>query len=153
MPLPAQINMTGSWNQVEARLYASFLSTFKATPRAEVAGKPVVFDTRCVGSPYEEGFWHVVTRGKGANRLPDYDRARCISWIPVMLDGSAPGLSKWRYVEGSGATRYYFWLEAEGYVLVLEERAKVMSLVTAFFVDKAWAANDLRRKRAQGSPF
>lgn len=153
MPLPPQIDVNGDWDDVLLRLYASFCATFKSEVPIHFNGKSVVFDRRKIDSPYEEGFWHIISRGKGDDRLPDFPRASRISWLASMLDGSAPNLSCWSYVEGSGATRFYLWLEAEGYVVILEEGTHVVSLVTAFSVDQEWTARGLRKKRGNGLPL
>ena len=70
-----------------------------------------------------------------------------------MLEGTAPGLSRWRYVEGDGTEKIYFWLEEEGYVLILAEKATVVVLVTAFFVSQDWTEKDLKKRRRNGVPF
>lgn len=153
MPLSAQIDTNGEWQDVVTRLYACFREIFYAVPRRLVCGRLLVIDGRCVDDDKEEGFWHVVSRDVAGARIPDPDRARRMPWIADMLDGTAPGLSRWRYTEGSGKVRQYYWLEQESYVLILEEERRVTALVTAFFVDKTWAEEDLARKREKGTPF
>ncbi len=152
-PLPAHIEVNGGWDEVKARLYGHFEQVFKANPRLMIRGKPLVYDTRVIDSDCEEGFWHVVTRGKGDDRLFDPDRARRLCWVGIMLDGSAPGLSRWSYQEGDGTTKLYFWLEAEQYVVILAEKPKVVSLVTAFYASIRWVKADLLKKRAKGQAF
>lgn len=153
MPLPPQIETNGEWPEVLDRLYTNFREIFLAAPRLLAQGKLLEMDGRKLDDDKEEGFWHIVSRGKPGDRLPDFDRARCMPWIPCMLDGTAPGLSRWRHKEGSGAIRQYYWLEAERYVLILEEGRHVNSLVTAFYVDKAYMAKELEKKRARGDAF
>ncbi len=70
-----------------------------------------------------------------------------------MIDGSAPGLTRWITIEGDGRTKLYYWLEAERYVLIIKEQPKIMFLNTAFYVDKPWLENDLRKRRASGEAF
>lgn len=152
MTLPTQIDTNGSWEDVQSRLYECFCSTFKRTPPLEVLGKRVVFDTRTIDSDLEEGFWHVVTKGKAEDRLFDPPRARRISWIEALLTSQPEGISRWSDVHSSGATRLYFWLEAENYVVVLQERKNVLGLVTAFYVE-GWGAKDLKKSRNRGTTF
>lgn len=152
-PLPAHINVNGNWDDVRARLYVYFEKVFKAKPPPKVRGKTLVHDRRVIDSDCEEGFWHVVTKGKGDNRLFDPDRARRLCWIECMLDGSAPGLSTWSYQEGDGTTKLYFWLEAEEYVVILAEKPNVVSLVTAFHVSAPYMKKDLTKKRSKGQAF
>ncbi|GGE54698.1 hypothetical protein GCM10007276_34660 [Agaricicola taiwanensis] len=153
LPLPAHIDVNGDWDEVKARLYAYFEGVFKASPRIKIRGKVLVHDSRVVDSDCEEGFWHVVTKGKGEDRLFDPDRARRLCWIGRMLDGSAPGLTRWSFQEGDGTTKLYFWLEAEEYVLILTEKPKVVSLVTAFYASAHWVKTDLTKKRTKGQAF
>lgn len=152
MALPEQIDTNGEWDSVLNRLYACFRSIFYADPRLLVDGRLLTCDGRCLEDDKEEGFWHIISEGEEGNRLPDYDRARRMPWIPAMLDGTAPEISRWRYREGSGKVRQYYWLEAERYVLILEESRNVTSLVTAYYV-KGWGHKNLERRRAKGEPF
>lgn len=151
--LPPFVVVDGEWSDICARLYGHFVASFKVEPRRRILGKPLVFDDRVIDGAYEEGFWHVITIGKGDDRLFDTERARRISWIKAMLDGTAPGLSRWSYKEGDGTIKLYFWLEAEKYVLILAERRTVVSLVTGFYVNKTWLEKDLAKRRAKGAGF
>lgn len=152
MALPDQIDMNGEWELVLNRLYACFRSIFYAEPRLLVNGRLLALDGRCLDDDKEEGFWHIISEGKKGNRMPDYDRARRMPWIPAMLNVAAPVISRWRYQEGSGEIRQYYWLEAHRYVLILEEGRNVTFLVTAYYV-RGWGHKDLERRRAKGKPF
>lgn len=155
MPLPAEIDCNGQWDDVRDRLYACFCAIFLTTPLPVVGGRLLAIDGRRLDDDLEEGFWHVTSRGPPGNRTPDFERARRMSWIPSMLDGTAAGLTRWRHTEGSGEVRQYYWIEAEQYVLILEEakRPRTLSLVTAFYVDKNYMFRDLEKKRARGAAF
>lgn len=153
MPLCDQIDVNGDWSEVLERLYRCFCEIFYADPRLLVNGRLLCCDGRKDEDGKEEGFWHIVSRDDRGTRLFDPSRARCIPWIPSMLDGTAPGLTRWRYIEGSRRVRQYYWLEAEQYVLVLEEGKHVTTLVTAFHVDLSGARRDLERRRSKGQPF
>lgn len=70
-----------------------------------------------------------------------------------MLDGTAPGLTRWRYVDGDGTVKVYLWLEVENYVVILAEKDRVIVLVTAFYVSLEKAKKDLARRRRKGESF
>ena len=118
-----------------------------------VEGRLLTIDGRLIEDNKEEGFWHVVTRGPEEKRKPDFDRARRMPWIPTMLDGTAEGLTRWKFQEGNGRTRLYYWLENENYALILEENRRVVALVTAFFVDRSRTFDELTEKRGKGDQY
>jgi hypothetical protein len=152
-PLPAFISVNGSWEEILARLYAHFEDCFKCNPRRNVRGKPLVFDARKLDSDLEEGFWHVVSRGRGDDRQLDPERARRICWLKPLLGGELEGISRWATIEGDGTIKLYYWIEAEDFVLILAEKPKVVALVTAFFIDKPWLRADLEKRRNEGTAF
>lgn len=151
--LPPFVSVDGEWMETCTRLYRYFEAVFKTSPPRQVRGRSLVFDKRIIEPPFEEGFWHIITSGKGEDRLFDPDRARKISWLDPMLNGAASGLTRWAYKEGDGSTKLYYWLEAEKYVLILIEKPKVVALVTAFHVNKGWLENDLAKRRTHGTAF
>ncbi|TNF12812.1 MAG: hypothetical protein EP320_11135 [Rhodobacteraceae bacterium] len=145
------IDTNGSWNDVIARLEAEFSRVFRCNPRRRFEGKPLIYNSSVRDGDIEEGVWHVIA--KGDPRLFDPDRARRLSWIECMLEGTAPGLSRWRYVEGDGTVKIYLWLEAESYVVILAEKERLIFLVTAFYVSQNWTAKDLAKRRGKGQAF
>lgn len=151
MPLPPMIDTNGSWDDIIARLEAEFARVFRSNPRRRFEGKTLVYNSSVLDGDIEEGVWHVIA--KGDPRLFDPDRARRLSWIECMLDGTAPGLSRWRYIEGDGTVKIYLWLEAESYVVILAEKERVVVLVTAFYVSQNWTAKDLEKRRCKGQAF
>lgn len=151
MPLPPMIDTNGSWDDIIARLDAEFARVFRSNPRRRFEGKTLVYNSSVRDGDIEEGVWHVIA--KGDPRLFDPERARRLSWIECMLDGTAPGLSRWRYVEGDGTVKIYLWLEAESYVVILAEKERVVVLVTAFYVSQNWTARDLEKRRRNGQAF
>lgn len=151
MPLPPMIDTNGNWDDIIARLEAEFAKVFRCNPGRRFEGKPLVYDSSIKDGEIEEGVWHVIA--KGNPRLFDPDRARRLTWIECMLDGTAQGLSRWRYVEGDGSVKIYLWLEVESYVVILVERKRVVALVTAFYVTNAWNVKDLQKKRGNGQIF
>jgi hypothetical protein len=151
--LPPYVSVNGEWSATCSRLYSHFEAVFKCKPCRKVKGKPLVFDDRILEGEFEEGFWHVITVGKGDDRLLDTERARRICWLASILDGTAPGLTRWAYKEGDGSEKLYYWLEAERYVLILSEKRTVVALVTAFYVSQPWLEKDLKKRRAAGTAF
>lgn len=151
MYLPPMIDTNGRWPDIISRLEKEFEKIFKCSPRRRFDGKMIVYDDRKLDGDIEEGVWHVIARGEP--RLFDPERARRLSWIGCMLDGVAPGLSRWRYIEGNGAVKIYLWLEAEKYVVIFAERRQVVALVTAFYVSQSWTQEDLKKRRKKGIAF
>lgn len=151
MSLPPMINTNGGWEEIIARLDVEFGRVFRCNPRRRFEGKPLVYNSSVRDGDIEEGVWHVIA--KGDPRLFDPDRARRLSWIECMLDGSAPGLSRWRYIEGDGTVKIYLWLEEESYVVILAEKERVVVLVTAFYVSQNWTFRDLEKRRRKGQGF
>nr|WP_145959228.1 hypothetical protein [Rhizobium sp. ACO-34A] len=151
--LPQQAQTDGNWDDVCASLYGHFTATFKCIPSPVVRGKTLVFDARLIDNDKEEGFWHVVTKGKGEDRLFDPPRARRITWISALLNGTAPGVSRFSYTEGDGTVKLYYWLKSEKYVLILAEKPKIVSLVTAFYIDQTWTLKDLEKREKKGIAF
>lgn len=151
MPLPPMIDINGSLEEVFPRLDAEFARVFRCKPRREFAGKPLIYNSSIKEGTIEEGVWHVIS--KGNPRSFDPDRARRLSWIECMLDGTAPGLTRWRYVDGDGTVKVYLWLEVENYVVILAEKDRVIVLVTAFYVSLEKAKKDLARRRRKGESF
>lgn len=151
MPLPPMIDTNGSWADIIAKLDAEFARVFRCNPRRRLEGKPLVYNSSIRDGDIEEGVWHVIA--KGDPRLFDPDRARRLSWIECMLDGTAPGLTRWRYIEGDGTVKIYLWLEAENYVVILAEKDHVIALVTAFYVSMSGTKRDLTKRRSKGQAF
>lgn len=149
--LPAFVSLDGDWSETCARLYIHFEGVFKQNPRRRINNKPLVFDSRILDGEYEESFWHIITTGKGDDRLLDPERARRVCWIEHVLNRTAPGLTCWSFQEGDGASKLYYWLEAEKYVLILVEKPRVVALVTAFYVSSSWLETDLRKRREKGT--
>ncbi|MET4127661.1 hypothetical protein [Roseovarius sp. MBR-6] len=145
------IDTDGNWEDVVSRLDSEFTKVFRCNPRRQFEGKPIVYNSSIKDGDIEEGVWHVIS--KGNPRLFDPERARRLSWIQSMLEGTAQSLSRWRYVEGDGTVKIYLWLEFERYVVILAEKKHVVVLVTAFYVSQAWTIRDLDKKRSKGYVF
>ena len=106
------------------------------------------------GDPYEEGFWHLVTKWdyRLSQRLLDPRRAERLPWCkPTVENCSDPEARMWDYQEGSGKVRTYIWLENYDYVVILERRLlrtgrRVAFLITTFYVSGSQTRSNLMRK-------
>jgi hypothetical protein len=152
--LPAIVSVSGEWEQVLVRLYSIFNRDFRQKG-CRFGDRPVWWDRRKLeGSPYEEGFWHLITKTdrRLKERLLDPRRAERLPWCkPTIVNSNAPEVRVWSYKEAKGEIRTYLWLENWDYVIVLEERQlgggrNVAFLITAFHVGGESTRGSLRRK-------
>ena len=86
----------------------------------------VFHDKRKVDSDYEEGFWHLIERGKG-NRQLDLKRAKRLPWIrPLIENSDDPRLYKWIEAEldkkGQSQEVTLILYKEENYIVVLKKR-------------------------------
>jgi hypothetical protein len=136
--LPAKIDLDGTYEHLIALLYGVFERDFIES-RAQFHGLPVVFDDRKIDSDFEEGFWHVVTIGKG-ERLIDYKRAKRLPWLrPLIEFGPDPDILCWSEEEldahrGTMVRKHFIWYELGDYLVILKERPRNYFLATAFHV-------------------
>lgn len=108
-------------------------------------GTRVFFDDRKVDSQYEEGFWHVIERGKNIRTL-DLKRAKRLPWIKPLIDFSDdPRLLKWiennTNKKGRSEEVTYINYEEESYLVVLKYKHRGYFLATAYYVvgyNKQW---------------
>lgn len=89
-------------------------------------GLRVFHDDRKVDSDYEEGFWHVIERGKDT-RLLDLKRAKRLPWIrPLIETSDDPRLYKWVEAEldknGQKQEVTLILYREENYIVVLKKR-------------------------------
>jgi hypothetical protein len=79
--LPELVSANGDPHEVFAMLYAIFDADFRSAAR-QFRTMPVWWDRRVVDLPYEEGFWHLITR-------KDYCTGeRLISGAPSVCHGA-----------------------------------------------------------------
>lgn len=150
--LPEMVSVNGDPHEVFAMLYAIFDTDFRIAGR-QFQTMPIWWDRRVAEAPYEEGFWHLITRrdyGTG-QRLVDFRRAERLPWCGPTITNFEDGCVRvWDYDEDGGRLRTYVWLELHDYVVILEKKAKrvgtVAFLVTAFHVDGRQKREDLQRK-------
>jgi len=145
--LPPMLATDGVWDQVLDRLYSVFQKDF-IIDGCSYEGLPVRFDARKEEGKYEEGFWHLVTKHdpEAGYRVLDPARARRLPWCKATIEQHPPGDTRvWRTREGA-RIRVYLWLVALDYVVVLEERSRIVILVTAYSVDGDRTRTNLQRK-------
>lgn len=146
------VNVNGDPHEVFDILYGIFQADFQCADR-QLMGLRVWWNRRIIDPPYEEGFWHLITRkdyGSG-ERLLDFRRAERLSWCGPTISNCTDGCVKvWDYGEGDGRVRTYVWLEPNDYIVILEKKSNrlgtVAFLVTALHVDGRQKREDLERK-------
>jgi hypothetical protein len=150
--LPAVVNVNGEPATVFAMLWRIFHADFYGANR-RFNGLSVWWDRRVVDPPYEEGFWHLITRKDygTSNRLVDFRRAEKLPWCGPTISNCGDGCVKvWDYEEGGKRIRTYIWLEPHDYVVILEKKTMrngpIAFLVTAFHVDGQQNRDSLKRK-------
>lgn len=82
-------------------------------------------------------FWHMTTVGEvECERKHELERCQRIPWPKPIIDNyKDPVLKVWAEPRGSNQ-RIHIWFEAEGYLVVLEERKDYILPWTAFYVEK-----------------
>lgn len=138
--LPEMVSVNGNWEEVCARLYDIFQQDIVKCNRS-YKNRQLWWDRRVLEGDYEEGFWHLISKGyrKTQNRLFDPRRAERLPWCgPTISNSSDEVVKVWDYREGGKKIRTYIWLEPFDYVVILEKRKiggrKVVFLITAFHV-------------------
>jgi hypothetical protein len=133
--LPGLINTDGIWDVVLLRLYSIFQKDFISDGCA-YDGLPITWDHRKVDSPYEEGFWHLISKDDPMTyeRLFDPRRAQKISWCkPCIVNWADVNIKIWN-IEEKGRIQVYIWLEHFDYLVILQKRKHSFFLVTAYHV-------------------
>lgn len=136
--LPSLHLLTGDIEIDTASLYMVFSKDFvKGNPTLE--GLNISWDkNRDLGSIYDKGFIHLITRHSeiaGDRRFDDF-RAERLPWCRPMLGNcSCSSILKWDYKE-AGRINTYLWLQDEQYVIVLERKKKgYFVLITGHHID------------------
>ena len=138
--LPDKLSLDGTYEEMLQILYNTFENDIK-TPTFRLNNLPIVFDNRKIDSPFEEGFWHIITRGK-EDRLIDYKRAKRLPWLRPMIENiSDSGLLVWIEYDydrrGKKVKKTYIWYRDGRYIIILKEIPKKYYLTTAFYVNGA----------------
>lgn len=138
--LPEKSYLDGSFDVIYEKLYRIFEADLIDKP-LHYKGRRVQFDKRKIDSPYEEGFWHITTRGK-TERIPDYKRAKRIAWLrPLIEHSNDRRLYKWIEDDtdrrGYRTEKTHIWYREGKYLVVISDtpdRPRDYFLVTAFYV-------------------
>lgn len=139
--LPELLDLNGTYDRLMRILYLRYREDV-LDHDLRYDSRRVVADNRLVGSDYEEGFWHVITRGKDERHI-DFRRAERIVWLrPLIENSDAPELYKWVETDadnrGRRVQKTYIWYREGRYMIVLKNVPKRhYFLVTAFYVTGA----------------
>jgi hypothetical protein len=150
--LPPIVSVSGRWSKVVKTLYAIFDQDFRKDG-CIFDGRPVWWDRRKVDSPYDEGFWHLITKFDRVedDRLLDPRRAERLPWCkPTVEHNGDPAVLVWDYEEGNSTRRTYVWLKDRDYVVLLDKKCvgkrNVAFLITAYYVGGSSTRANLTRK-------
>lgn len=145
--LPDLLSVDGEPQFIFERLHDVFTSTLRGN-KQHLDGLPIRYDGRIDEFGYEEGFWHLVTRGQGEDRYLDTRRAERLPWCAAVIGNvESEDVTRWDYREPSGRIRTYLWLEREDYVVIVERsrRGDCYFLVTTYYVE----GNSTRKRLAK----
>lgn len=139
LQLPDKLYFGGSYDEIIDELHKIFLTDIKKHD-LRYQGLPIVFDNRRdIEYHYEEGFWHIITRGKGDRSL-DFKRAKRLPWLkPIIENHNNADILLWIEEDtdkkGKRVTKTYFWYKNGKYLIVLTEKPNRYFLATAFYVN------------------
>lgn len=150
-PLLLMEDYNGNWERYFAAVYAVFSADF-------VISKPT-FQGRRLGlkrHPEYDGksatFWHMISTGTDeAERIPDIRRCERMRWPkPIIENDQSFDLKVWTEKRGS-SIRVHLWCEAEGYLVVLDDRTDYLLPWTAYFVEREHERTKINKRwlRAQ----
>ena len=136
----------GDWNRYEEALYSFFKQDF-------LDSKPVFRGTRLATKrfPISQGkeatFWHMISEGKTEDdRTPDFSRCERIRWPKPIIEHEAElGIKVWKN-QRERNTRICIWLEAENYLIILDERKDYTLFWTAYLVERDHSKQKLQRE-------
>jgi len=148
--LPNVLSLDGTWEHILNRLYAVFESDF-VQGKPLFKEKPVWWDTRKLDGFYEEGFWHLISVKDSltADRIPDYERARRLTWCaPCITNHRDVSIRCWDFEEAHGNIRTYIWLVDWDYLVILEKRNTRIGEI-AFLITAYWISGSSIRKKLE----
>lgn len=134
--LPSRINTNGVWEKILNNLYKVFDNDF-IIKKCFFDTYKIIFDNRRIDSPYEEGFWHLISKFNYASnqREPDFPRAQKLPWCKPTIENHSESIVKcWDYEEENKRIKTYIWLENYDYIVIIEKRATNAFLATAMHV-------------------
>jgi hypothetical protein len=134
--LPPGINTNGIWEIILKKLYKVFDNDFIIN-KCHFDCYEIIFNDRKIDSPYEEGFWHLITKiNYDTNqREPDFPRAQKLPWCKPTIENHSDSIVKyWDYKEEDKRIKTYIWLENYDYIVIIEKRTTNAFLTTAMHV-------------------
>lgn len=85
---------------------------------------------------YPHTFVKIITRGDKGNRNFDRKRANKIHWIkPILENRNTEDVTCFKFIEGDGATRDYFWFREGCFLVIMEKIAPDYVIVSCFHID------------------
>lgn len=117
-----------------------------------LSGLPIWWDRRTLdGSRFCEAFWHLITKGDRSTRIPDFARARRLSWCRAIIDNAASKeVLVFAEPVDARTERHYLWLDAADHIVILEKtertRGPVFVLLTAYCIEGESSRRKFRRK-------
>lgn len=97
---------------------------------------------------YPETFVHLITRKSSSkHRVFDRHRANKIHWIRCILEhADEDDILCFKFREGDGKIRDYFWYEAEDFLVIMEEVTPDILIITSFYIDDDKNRNYYRKR-------
>ncbi|HAF85934.1 MAG TPA: hypothetical protein DCG32_06130 [Sphaerochaeta sp.] len=144
------------FKEIVAELYEVFERDIKLG-NLKYKGIRVIYDDRKIDSQYEEGFWHVIERGKNIRTL-DLKRAKRLPWVkPLITFSDDPRLLKWteNSIDGKGRLEEvtYIYYEEESYLVILKDKRRGFYLATAYYVvgyNRQWYREKYEKAQKKG---
>lgn len=126
----------GDWEQYLGAIYQIFCRDFVYS-KPLFRGQRLALKRHPVVEGKEATFWHMTSEGSvESERTPDFRRCERIRWPrPVIEHENDPALKVWSEKRGN-ENRIHLWFEAEGYLVVLAERATYTLPWTAFYIER-----------------
>jgi len=139
--LPEKLCLDGTYEEIITSLYDVFSNDIKSAD-FRFKSLPIIFDNNKIDSEYEEGFWHIITRGKTEREI-DYKRAKRLPWLPwlkpIIKNNDNPEILSWVEQDtdrrGKLINKTYLWYREGRYLIVLKEIPRKYFLTTAFYVN------------------
>lgn len=139
----------GDWNRYEEALFECFVRDLKWR-RVSFRGKPVATSYHPAYENKDHSFWHLTQEGKVEDeRTPDLRRCERICWIkPIIENAEDPCVRVWENERDSKRgkeRRTLLWFNEE-YMVVLGDRGKYWSLITAYPTEETHRIRKLREE-------
>ncbi len=135
--LPEKLNLEGTFEEIVKSLYSIFERDIRSKSFT-YKSLPVIFDNNKIDSEFEEGFWHVITRGREEREI-DFNRAKRLPWLrPIVENTNHPEILLWVEQDtnrGKIINKTYIWYREGKYLIILKEIPRKYFLTTAFYVN------------------